>query len=210
VASLTLVPSRRGGKIQQPKQSLETEASAELRDRLIAELGSLAAGDEAALWAHRSLSEKNKLTAADALLLEDAFAAQVNGLAAAEVSPKPDAPLARTRSKRTKVPKSRGSTSTIDKSVLTLPEPRRHRDRDHVKFVATHPCLVCGRQPSDAHHLRFTQKPCTRVQGQRIVGAGEYSPGMVRPGTLRRHNAGLVTLADGPATAAVDRLAARP
>jgi hypothetical protein len=41
--------------------------------------------------------------------------------------------------------------------VLALPEPRQVRDRDHVKFVARQPCLVCGRGPSDAHYLRFTQ-----------------------------------------------------
>lgn len=45
----------------------------------------------------------------------------------------------------------------IDKGLLAFPEPRRVRDRDHVKHVATQACLVCGRLPSDAHHLRFTQ-----------------------------------------------------
>src|SRR5436309_6495543 len=33
------------------------------------------------------------------------------------------------------------------------------RDRDHVKSVAKQPCLVCGRRPADAHHLRFAQSP---------------------------------------------------
>jgi hypothetical protein len=36
-------------------------------------------------------------------------------------------------------------------------EPRRLRDRDHVRRVAQQPCLVCCRQPSDPHNLRFTQ-----------------------------------------------------
>jgi hypothetical protein len=45
----------------------------------------------------------------------------------------------------------------IDKSVLAIPEPKRLRDKAHLKFVASHPCLVCGRQPSDPHHLRFAQ-----------------------------------------------------
>jgi hypothetical protein len=45
----------------------------------------------------------------------------------------------------------------IDKSVLTIAEPRRLRDKAHLKFVASQPCLVCGRQPSDPHHLRFAQ-----------------------------------------------------
>ena len=47
--------------------------------------------------------------------------------------------------------------SQIDKSVLTIAEPKRLRDKAHLKFVASQPCLVCGRQPSDPHHLRFAQ-----------------------------------------------------
>jgi len=49
------------------------------------------------------------------------------------------------------------SPARIDKSSLTIAEPKRLRDKAHLKFVATQSCLVCGRQPSDPHHLRFTQ-----------------------------------------------------
>ncbi|OIQ76314.1 ERF superfamily protein [mine drainage metagenome] len=49
------------------------------------------------------------------------------------------------------------SPGKIDKSQLTFGEPRRLRDKAHLKFVASHPCLICGRSPADAHHLRFTQ-----------------------------------------------------
>jgi hypothetical protein len=45
----------------------------------------------------------------------------------------------------------------IDKSVLPLAEPKRLRDKVHLTFVASQPCLVCGRHPSDPHHLRFAQ-----------------------------------------------------
>jgi len=45
----------------------------------------------------------------------------------------------------------------IDKSQLAVAEPKRLRDKAHLKFVASQPCLVCGRQPSDPHHLRFAQ-----------------------------------------------------
>jgi len=45
----------------------------------------------------------------------------------------------------------------IDKSVLTIAEPKRLRDKAHLRFVASQPCLVCGRQPADPHHLRFAQ-----------------------------------------------------
>jgi hypothetical protein len=45
----------------------------------------------------------------------------------------------------------------IDKSVLAIGEPRRIRDKAHRKFVSSQACLICGRQPSDPHHLRFAQ-----------------------------------------------------
>ncbi|WP_029586651.1 ERF family protein [Bradyrhizobium sp. URHD0069] len=53
----------------------------------------------------------------------------------------------------------------IEKSELTFGEPRRHRDKGHLKFVASQPCLVCGRSPADAHHLRFTQP---RAMGRKV------------------------------------------
>jgi hypothetical protein len=45
----------------------------------------------------------------------------------------------------------------IDKSVLAIGEPRRIRDKAHRTFVSAQACLVCGRQPSDPHHLRAAQ-----------------------------------------------------
>jgi hypothetical protein len=50
-----------------------------------------------------------------------------------------------------------GEQLRVDKSVLTLNEPRRYRNRAHLEFVASQPCLLCERRPSDAHHLRFAQ-----------------------------------------------------
>jgi hypothetical protein len=55
--------------------------------------------------------------------------------------------------------KRRRRRSVVDKTVLALPALRRIRDQDHVKSVAKQPCLVCGRRPADAHHLRFAQSP---------------------------------------------------
>jgi hypothetical protein len=49
------------------------------------------------------------------------------------------------------------ASTKIDKSQLAIAEPKRLRDKVHLKFVASQPCLVCGRQPSDPHHLRFAQ-----------------------------------------------------
>jgi hypothetical protein len=164
--------ARRNGKVQSisSETPLGNEASAALRDRLLGEINELAGGDEAALWAHRSLTEKNKLTAADAQCVEEAFPARLASLSttgadepqrAEEVAQPPTAH----GSHRPEAPKTRSRSKAIDKSVLALPEPRRVRDRDHVRHVAQQPCLVCGRQPTDAHHLRFAQ---SRVLGRKV------------------------------------------
>ena len=116
------------------------------------------------MWAHRSPGEKNRLTALDAQGVEEAFQARLAALAAASASDPPQAqevaPSALQEQKVGEPEKliTRGRSKLIDNSVLALPEPRRVRDRGHVKSVARRPCLICGRQPSDVHHLRFTQR----------------------------------------------------
>ena len=50
-----------------------------------------------------------------------------------------------------------GAGAKIDKSVLTISEPKRIRSKEHLRFVAQQPCLICGRSPSHAHHIRFAQ-----------------------------------------------------
>ena len=50
-------------------------------------------------------------------------------------------------------------------SVRALGKTVRLRDKDHRKFVLRQPCLVCGRVPSDPHHLTFTQ---ARALGRRV------------------------------------------
>ena len=144
-------------------------ASAQLRDQLLEELNNLGGGDEAALWAQRSLPEKYKLIAADAQRVEEAFQTRLAnfGQPAQDISHTPEEtgfcpaehnPI-RKRSKK------RQQSSTVDKGVLALPEPRRIRDREHIKYVANQPCLICGRRPSDAHHLRFAQ---SRALGRKV------------------------------------------
>ena len=53
----------------------------------------------------------------------------------------------------------------IEKSALPIGEPKRLRNREHLRFVASQPCLVCGRAPSQAHHLRFAQP---RAMGRKV------------------------------------------
>ncbi len=45
----------------------------------------------------------------------------------------------------------------VDKSALRFGEPKRIRSKDHLRFVAQQPCLICGRKPSHAHHVRYAQ-----------------------------------------------------
>ena len=42
-------------------------------------------------------------------------------------------------------------------SALAAPKDRRLRSKEHLAFVGKQPCLVCGRRPAHAHHLRFAQ-----------------------------------------------------
>jgi cytochrome c556 len=121
-------------------------------------MGALTSAEDAASWAHRVLKAKDTLTAADAKQVEAAFqdklagigSDNIDGLAIRETE-QPSTSLNRVKKRR--------RDSVVDKSVLALPMLRRVRDREHVKSVAKLACLVCGRRPADAHHLRFAQAP---------------------------------------------------
>jgi ERF superfamily len=145
------------------KPILPPEASAALRDQLMAEAKDLKSAEEGAIWAYRVLSAKDTLSAGDAVQIEQAFQAKLAAFAA-EAAEKPDtsqkpeqAPAHRQRGRR--------KATAIDKTVLALPAQRRIRDREHVKSVAKQSCLVCGRCPVDAHHLRFAQ---SRALGRKV------------------------------------------
>jgi hypothetical protein len=73
----------------------------------------------------------------------------------------------------------------IDKSLLTIAEPKRLRDKAHLRFVATQPCLVCGRQPCDPHHLRFAQP---RALGLKV--SDEFTVPLCRGHHRQLHQAG--------------------
>ena len=148
--------------------ALDPDASAELRDRLLGELHELASGDDAALWAHRSLPQKNRLITADAQRVEQAFQAKMASFASPagpHTSRQTEQPSKPQRAKPVQPKKKRSQPKGIDKSTLFLAEPRRVRDREHVRYVAKQPCLICGRIPSDPHHLRYAQ---SRALGRKV------------------------------------------
>jgi hypothetical protein len=119
--------------------------------------------DDAANWAHLVLGAKNTLTAADAARVEHAFEDRLAYIATGAA----DGPQISHKAahRPTHRGKRRRPTAVIDKTVLALSAPRRVRDREHVKSVAKQPCLVCGRRPADAHHLRSAQ---SRALGRKV------------------------------------------
>jgi len=145
--------------------SMQTKLSAALSASLAAELlrqiEDLGSADDAASWAHRRLEAKNQLHGADAHQVEEAFAAKVISVSAQSYPPGEAAVTGRTGQSFAKTV----VTPQIDKSVLAFAEPRRIRDRDHIRHVMKQPCLVCGRWPSDPHHLRFLQ---SRALGRKV------------------------------------------
>jgi ERF superfamily protein len=142
---------------------LEAGQSAALRDKLLAEIADLASAESAVTWATRALPAKNSLIVADAKLLEDAFEQKlsdfpspgVNESSADESEGAPGVtPQMEPQASR---PGNSNQPSGIDKSILAIAAPRRYRNREHLRYVAQQPCLICGRKPSDPHHLRHVQ-----------------------------------------------------
>ena len=143
------------------QHELSVALSGSLRVELLRQIDGLNSADEAALWAQRRLAAKNQLSAADAQQVEEAFAAKL-AVIPSETDTKAD-DVTPGLNDRSLAEKTR--TPQIDKSVLGLPEPRRIRDRDHIRHVIKQPCLICGRRPSDPHHLRLAQ---SRALGRKV------------------------------------------
>jgi hypothetical protein len=142
----------RANKFNSPSAASELSAalSASLRAELLREIECLGAADDAALWAQRRLVAKNQLSATDAQQVEEAFAAKL-AVIQAQGTKSDDVLSEQSLAEQT------SAATQINKSVLVCPEPRRVRDRDHIRHVIKQTCLICGRRPSDPHHLRFAQ-----------------------------------------------------
>jgi ERF superfamily protein len=172
-------PRRGSNSAASARPVLAPGESATLRERLVAELPSIHSADDAAAWAHQSLPAKNTLTAGDAKIVEDRFQARLSAINEGHA---PDgttsadtlvgvAPHQPPHAVPNKNFVSAGQADA-DTSHKTSPEPKKRsrsgviralgktvrlRDKDHRKFVLRQPCLVCGRVPSDPHHLTFIQ-----------------------------------------------------
>lgn len=155
-----LAPVSRGkerkSNAPRPIVLLNVEASIPLRDELLAELDVVSSFEAAATWAKRIIPLKNTLTAEHAQEVETALLAKLDQLGGVFCQE----PCVSRDSKGLKPGANEEETTSLasaDRSTLTIGHPPRRRNKAHLKFVAAQPCLLCGRQPSDPHHLRFAQ-----------------------------------------------------
>jgi ERF superfamily len=160
---------RRGTHGERPS-TLEPEQSAAVREKLLIALGNITSADNAAIWAQETLATKNRLVATDAKLVEDAFEHRLSELPLSNpVTRSNDASSvaqnARSQEAVTSKSTDAGRANGIDKSILAVAAPGRYRSREHLRYVAQQACLLCGRKPSDPHHLGFTQP---RALGRKV------------------------------------------
>ena len=172
------------------RATLEPEASAALREQLLADLAGLARPKDLDRWALSCLPTKNTLTANDARLVEAAFQGKLAAVglanaAAIDVSPLSPAPSQPDHGNQQTAETNSEPIDKIDKSVLAFPELRRHRNKNHLRFVAKQPCLICARQPCDAHHLRFAQ-----ARGLGLKVSDEFTVPLCRGHHRELHRAG--------------------
>jgi hypothetical protein len=140
---------QRARRAQTAPRRLPKEETEKILGRLLTELAALSDPDACAAWAHRALPLKNQLSKEDAQTVEAAFSERLKqvGDTGSEA-----------RDPNTNHNGGAGVESETN-LVTTIDKPVRERDRNHLRFIATQPCLVCGRTPSDAHHLKFAERP---------------------------------------------------
>jgi len=161
-----LPPSNGNGRAKglrsPPRNVLPSDASANIRDRMLAEIAGLTSDDDVDRWAYRSLPDKNSLTHKDAQAVEAAFSEKLMQRQIDAAAPQ-----------------------AIDRNDLGFPQTRRVRDKAHLRFVAKQPCIVCGRQPCDPHHLKFAQ-----ARGLSLKVSDEFAVPLCRVHHRELHRAG--------------------
>jgi hypothetical protein len=175
---------RKEKAVRLPRTILGPEQSAVLRERLLLDLDQLQSADEAADWVHKNLAAKNTLITSDADAVEAGFReklATIEGASAAGQERLHSAPL-----EDSEPPVGKPFVTAIEGAVAVAPpgtsdnasarrrrvaaKTIRLRDKEHCKFVRTEPCVVCGRTPTEAHHIRFAQP---RALGRKV--SDEYT-----------------------------------
>jgi hypothetical protein len=155
---------RKGKVIGPPRIVLATDQSKALRDRLVAQLSVLKSADEAADWVHKNLPAKNTLTSDDADKVEASFRERLATIEGGQpsrasghtVDSSGDEPSGE-QSGAPDGSETPAPETTVVRRRRVAAKAIRLRDKEHCKFVAKQPCVVCGRTPAEAHHIRFAQ-----------------------------------------------------
>jgi hypothetical protein len=166
---------------------LDIDASGKLRDVLATELRALKDNDALTLWAQRRLPAKNTLIVNDARMVEATYRSIMDTVLSTDGGfTTPDDRLIAAieeQAPRESVT-DRGNGGTAESSVVLLNKPARRRSKAHLAYVRAQACVVCQRQPCDAHHLKFAQ---TRAMGRKV--SDEFTVPMCRDhhAELHRH-----------------------
>jgi hypothetical protein len=182
---------------------LGEQLSASLREALVGQISEIKTGDEAATWAHRNLAAKNELRPADAQIVEEEFKQRLSAISAlgstsagpadSDLTPAQSLHAVSERSRAdassdagTRQKASiRGRNRSHNNTIHSLRKTVRLRDKEHRRYVTRQPCLVCGRVPSDSHHLKFAQP---RALGRRV--SDEYTVPVCRLHHRELHRSG--------------------
>ena len=175
---------RKEKAVRLPRTILGPEQSVALRERLLVDLGQLRSADEAADWVHKNLAAKNTLITSDADAVEAGFREKLATIEVASAARQEQLHSAPAENPEPSVGKP--FITMIEDAVAVAPpvtsdnasvrhrrvaaKTIRLRDREHCKFVRTEPCVVCGRAPTEAHHIRFAQP---RALGRKV--SDEYT-----------------------------------
>jgi hypothetical protein len=134
--------------------ALSAQDSARLRKAMLSEIRTLDSLASAERWAASMMDTKNRLLREDSREVETAFASVLSQLNVDTHG----APSGASDNAAPLNPASEDAAANAHPSYRrSSPKTTRHRNKEHLKFVQAQPCLVCGRNPSDPHHLRFAQ-----------------------------------------------------
>jgi hypothetical protein len=175
--------TRREKAARPARTVLGPDQSAALREQLLAGISQLESADEAADWVHKNLATKNMLIDVDADAVEAGFRerlakievaaadrqGEANSAPAIEAAPTVGSPFLTAMNAAAAAPIILPSSPGLRRRRVAA-KTIRLRDKEHCKFVASQPCIVCGRTPSEAHHIRFAQ---ARTLGRKV--SDEYT-----------------------------------
>ena len=150
--------------VQAAAAVLGSEQSAALRERLLASLGQLQSADEAADWVHANLAAKNTLIAADADRVVSDFGDRLAEIEAASAREEDrQSELGAGIEKQCSLASTEDPSCSHDHLALrpgsTIPkyggEDYSLARQGALQVRSSKPCIVCGRTPCEAHHIRL-------------------------------------------------------